>query len=209
MHERQLLLEGRQFNQELGTTLSVETLCFFGTRQPTTSSGLVRFAAGGRWSDITWEANEAGDGTVPEYSAVHPQATEKLPFAAGHGDIYVAGRVLEKLEWELARKYRAGVARRGAGERIRVRFEPEADVYAPGETIAVWATVHDKESGVRPVRDASVAVRLRWQEALPYWPGLSRAGTSPPAQPLAAETRPGATKAAWPRQRRRATTSSR
>jgi hypothetical protein len=182
MHERQLLLEGRQFNQELGTELSIETLCFFGTRRPTTSSGLVRFAAGGRWSDITWEANEAGDGTVPEYSAVHPQATEKLPFAAGHGDIYVAGPVLEKLEWELARKYRAGVLAEAAGERLRVRFEPEGDVFAPGETVAVWATIQDRNSGA-PVRDAAVSVQLRWQEPLPYWPGLS-APEAPPPQPL-------------------------
>lgn len=188
MHERQLLLEGRQFNQELGTTLSVETLCFFGTRQPTTSSGLVRFAAGGRWSDISWEASEAGDGTVPEYSAVHPQATEKLPFATGHGDIYVAGPVLEKLEWELARKYRVGVLAEATGERIRVRFEPEADIYAPGETIGVWATVHDRESGV-PVRGAEVAVRLRWQEALPYH---AAAEAPPPTAPQAlAATRAG------------------
>jgi hypothetical protein len=188
VHERQLLLQGRQFNQELGTTLSVETLCFFGTRTPTTSSGLVRFAAGGRWSDITWDTTEAGDGTVPEYSAVHPQATEKLPFAVSHGDIYVAGPVLEKLEWELTRKYRAGVLAEAEGERIRVRFEPEADVYAPGAPIAVWATVHDKESGV-PIRDAAVSVRLLWHEALPYRPATAAPPPSP-AVPLP-ETRPG------------------
>lgn len=177
--ERQLLLEGRQFNQELGMELSVDTYCFFGTRQPTTSSGLVRFAAGGRWSDISWQADEAGDGTVPEYSAVHPQAREKLPFAVGHGDIYVADAVLEKLEWELARKYGAGVLAEGEGERLRVRFEPEADVYEPGAPIGVWATVHAKTSGV-PVRNAGVSVQLVWQEALPYWPAAEPPAPAPP-----------------------------
>ena len=181
--QRQLLLQGQQFNQELGTELSVETLCFFGTRRPTISSGLVRFAAGGRWSDISWHAGEAGDGTVPEYSAVHPQASEKLPFAVGHGDIYVDGAVLEKLEWELLRKYRSGVLAEAEGERVRVRFEPEADVVEPGAPIAVWATVHDRASGA-PIRNAEVQVQLTWQEGLPYWPGYEPSAPMP-AQPLA------------------------
>jgi hypothetical protein len=45
--QRQFLQQGRHFNQELGTNLSVETLCFFGHKKATTTSGIVRFGAGG------------------------------------------------------------------------------------------------------------------------------------------------------------------
>jgi len=61
--QRQYLLDGRCFNEELGTTSSVETLCFFGRKRPTTTYGVVRLEAGGRWRDIEWHATEAGDGS--------------------------------------------------------------------------------------------------------------------------------------------------
>jgi len=164
---KQMALDGKRFNQELGTTLSVETLCFFGARQPTTNAGLVRYAAGDRWSGVEWSANEAGDGTVPERSAVHPNALEKLPYAVGHGDIYVNPAVLEKLEWELVRKYRtvSGTLAEAVTERLKIGFEPGKDFYEPGEEIRIWASIHDKETGV-PVSGGQVDVSVILQQEL-------------------------------------------
>lgn len=165
--QRQLLLEGRRFNEELGTTLSVETLCFFGRKTLTTTEGVVRIDAGGQWSNIEWLATEAGDGTVPEPSAVHPEAKAKLPFAVGHGDIYVTPAVLEFLEWELIDKYRAVSRAVVVTERLTVMFEPDRDVYSPGETIDLWATVHENREGAPPVSGASITVQLVWRQPLP------------------------------------------
>ncbi|HBY99425.1 MAG TPA: hypothetical protein DEP84_36720 [Chloroflexi bacterium] len=165
--QRHLLEEGRRFNEELGTTLSVETLCFFGRKIPTVTQGMVTLAAGGLWSAIRWLATEAGDGTIPEHSAVHPQAREKLPFAVGHGDIYVTPAVLEFLEWELIDKYRAVSRAAVVTERLTVMFEPDRDVYSPGETIDLWATVHENREGSPPVSGASIKVQLVWRQPLP------------------------------------------
>lgn len=180
-----LLLDGRKFNQELGNTLSVETLCFFGSRKPTTTFGRVRFAAGGRWEGIEWNVTESGDGTVPERSAVHPNAAQKLPFVAGHGDIYVIPAVLEKLDWEMDRKYRLGVLAEAEVGNFHVQFEPEQDAYLSGEEIGVWATVHEKgANGQRtPVFGLPVQVALELDEALPGGPAALDG--PPPAAELA------------------------
>ncbi len=168
--QRQLLLDGRRFTQELGTTLSVETLCFFGRKKPTTTNGVVHLAAGGRWSDIEWLATEAGDGTIPERSAVHPQAQAKLPFAAGHGDIYVNPAVLEFLEWELRAKYPQPMRAVAMTSELSVTFEPDRDSYAPGESIALSASIlgaPDREGRPTPVEGAVIETQLTWQEPLP------------------------------------------
>lgn len=168
--QRAFLADGRRFNEELGTTPSVETLCFFGRKKPTTTYGVVRFEAGGRWSDIEWHATEAGDGTVPERSAVHPDAHEKLPFVVGHGDIYVNPAVLEFLEWELIGKYRGLERAVLTTPELSVLFEPDRDSYAPGEPIILSAQVlgAEDEAGQRqPVEGAVIKAKLSWQEPLP------------------------------------------
>ena len=168
--QRQFLLDAQHFNEELGTTLSVETLCFFGRKKPTTTHGVLRFEASGRWSDIEWHATEAGDGTIPERSAVHPHAHAKLPFAVGHGDIYVNPAVLEFLEWELIDKYRGLERAVVTTPELSVLFEPDRDAYAPGETITLSAQVlgAEDEAGRRqPVENAVVKAQLAWQEPLP------------------------------------------
>jgi pimeloyl-ACP methyl ester carboxylesterase len=169
--QRQMLADGLLFNQELGTTLSVETLCFFGYRKPTTTGGILQRNPGGGWLGIEWDRSEAGDGTVPEHSAVHAQAKEKLPFRVGHGDIYINTDVLEKLEWELQRKYRAGVLAEITTERLHIQFEPDSDVYAPGEKIFLWATVDLTDTG-KPVADAHITVQMYLREALSLGEGL-------------------------------------
>lgn len=171
--QRQLLLDGRRFNEELGTVTSVETLCFFGRKMPTTTSGVVRLAAGGQWSAIDWSETEVGDGTVPERSAVHPHAIEKLPFVADHGSIYAISAVHEFLTWELIDKYRLTDERaereRAAlvTERLTIVFEPDKDVYSPGETIQCWATVHRNDESTSHVSNANIEVQLFWHQALP------------------------------------------
>ncbi len=163
--EKALLEDGKKFNQDLGTTLSVETLCFFGRKTPTTTYGVVRFAAGDRWDSITWTATEAGDGTISERSAVHPQAKQKLPFACGHGDIYVTRAVLEFLQWELIDKYRQAERATLVTERLTIVFEPEKDVFAPGEIIDLWAIIQEQNG--QAVSGAKIEVQLLWRQPLP------------------------------------------
>ena len=103
--QRRLLEDGLRFNEELGTVASIpETTCYFGRKVPTPTAGTLTTAAGGAWKGITWVTTEAGDGTVPERSAVHAHAREKVPIAAGHGDIYVDPALVEVLQWELSDK---------------------------------------------------------------------------------------------------------
>jgi len=168
--QQQCLLDAQRFNQELGTTLSVETLCFFGRKKPTTTYGVVRFEAEGDWKDIEWHATEAGDGTIAERSAVHPHAHAKLPFAVGHGDIYVNPGVLEFLQWELMDKYRAPERAEVTTPQLSVLFEPNRDAYAPNETIGLVAQVLGPEdlAGQRqPVEGAAIHAQVVWQEPLP------------------------------------------
>ena len=164
--QRDMLSDAYKFNNDIGLDLSVETLCFFGNKKPTTTAGLLRTGAAGQWAGIEWDKTEAGDGTVPQYSAVHPNAKEKLPFVGGHGDIYVIPPVLEKLEWELVNKYKLGVLAEVTTSKLRIMFEPMRDAYNPGEKIDVWATVHDIEID-QPVFNAQVKVSTTLRDPLP------------------------------------------
>jgi pimeloyl-ACP methyl ester carboxylesterase len=162
---RELLKSGQLFNEELGTKLSVETLCFFGTRHLTPTSGRLSFAAANSWSGIVWDETEEGDGTIPVRSAVHPKAQEKVPYPVSHGDIYVNDAVLEKLKFELMDKYRLTRAA-VVTSNLKIVFEPDKDIYAPGEAVNLWVTVHEQDNS-RPVSRANIRVQLTWQQALP------------------------------------------
>jgi hypothetical protein len=164
--ERQLLLDGRRFNEDLGTTTSVETLCFFGRKQQTTTAGSVQPGPDGNWDSITWDATELGDGTVPEGSAVHPKAKEKLPFVASHGDIYVHPSVKEFLQWELVDQYRQAARVVLTTARLTIVFESDRDFYEPGEQIQLRATIERTPSHAA-VSNAAITVQLRWRAALP------------------------------------------
>lgn len=187
--QRQLLLAGRRFNQELGTNLSVETLCFFGRKKATATSGIVRFAAGGSWESIEWQAHETGDGTVPEHSAVHPDADQKLPFAVGHGDIYVNPAVLEFLEWQLLAQY--GVAKAAlVTPALQVLFDPERDSYSPAEAIGLAVEVLGPQDGAghrQSVKRAEVTVKLNWEGSLPGTEEAQARPRPPRARLVAAE----------------------
>lgn len=174
-HDRELLADAFKFNQELNSSPpSVETLCFFGRSKPTTTTGVVSLAAGGSWDDIQWIETGTGDGTVPERSAVHPNANAKYPFAATHGDIYAVDAVLEFLNWELVGKHSGGVRASLGTEKYYLIFEPDQDVYSPGETMHIWARVF-KPDGATPVSEASIKSRLSFHAPLP--------GSDPAAPP--------------------------
>jgi pimeloyl-ACP methyl ester carboxylesterase len=187
-----MLQDGLAFNQKLGTATSVETICFFGTRKPTQTSGRVVFEAANRWKEIQWDAAaDSGDGTIPIPSAVHPNAKEKVPYPVSHGDIYVDDAVLEKLRYELIDKFRLPEHMERAvvvTNNLKIVFEQEGspdggnqDFYSPGENINLWATVHRlpppvnssaaesliKDENLTPVSNATIKVNLEWRQALP------------------------------------------
>lgn len=166
---RAMLIDGRRFNQELGNSLSVETLCFFGVKTPTTIGGRVNLGSRGTWSVRSWERTAEGDGTVPMVSAVHPHAHQKLPFTASHGDIYIIPPVLDKLEFELMTKYRLGVLAQAVTHNLKILFEPDRSDYSPGETIHLWATVHQRADST-PVYGAEIVVSLEFHQRLPGFP---------------------------------------
>ncbi len=169
-----MLTDGRRFNQELGTTLSVETLCFFGRQLSTTTAGLVRYQAGGAWQAVDWADTSVGDGTVPERSAVHPHASARLPFVASHGDIYVLPAVFEFLRWELVDKYLSPaltdtqVRERAAKltPHLQVLFNVDASSYAPGGEIRAQVRVTAVQTNLA-VSDAEVSVTSAWRGSLP------------------------------------------
>jgi hypothetical protein len=138
-----------------------------------------------RWNAIEWLSTGAGDGTIPERSAVHPNAAGKYPFAANHGDIYANPAALEFLKWELVDKYSVVSKELVSTPGLTINFEPDKDVYAPGETIHAWATVHANDPGTSPVVGARVNVQTLWRQALPG----SHAPTAPPAPSAAVALR--------------------
>jgi hypothetical protein len=154
------------FNHQLGDTLSVDTVCFFGRMKPTVTSGRAVLDAAGMMKDIEWMLTESGDGTVPERSAVHPHARAKYAFAVTHGNIYVDPQVLPQLEWELIGKYRLGMElAHVSSDILTVTFDASEDVYAPGETIDFWAEVASTNTG-KPAADARISVKLLWRQSL-------------------------------------------
>lgn len=166
---RAMLIDGRRFNQELGSSLSVDTLCFFGVKTPTTIGGRINLGSRGNWSVAAWDRTAEGDGTVPVVSAVHPHAHQKLPFTASHGDIYIVPPVLDKLEFELVTKYRLGVLAQAVTRNLKIQFEPDRSDYSPGETIRLWATVHQRADSM-PIHGAEIEVSLEFHQHLPGFP---------------------------------------
>jgi pimeloyl-ACP methyl ester carboxylesterase len=172
--QREFLLDGQRFTAELGDAASVETLCFFGRKKPTLTSGLVRALAQGTWDSIEWANTAAGDGTIPERSAAHPHA-QHIPLVVSHGDIYVDPNALEKLRWELVDKFGGAEKALVSTATMTVAFDPDKDAYRENETIWLHAAVFDPQDA--PLSDAAVSVQMAWDRPLP--------GDPPPAQPPA------------------------
>ena len=166
--QRELLEDGKRFNEELGKTASAgETLCYFGRKKSTNSRGTLKTSAGGRWSEILWQATESGDGTVPERSAIHLNASKEIPFIAGHGDIYAIPSLLEILEWELVGRFRKRDMATLVTDNLTIVFEPESNSYTPGATIDLWMTIERNKEDKSAVSNALVTANLEWIKPLP------------------------------------------
>ncbi|MBI4675283.1 MAG: hypothetical protein HY741_26875 [Chloroflexi bacterium] len=163
-----LLADGKQFNQELGNTLSVETLAFFGRKLLTTTGARVQFDAGTHWAHVDWLNTEMGDGTVPEYSAIYPATTQNIPIVAEHGSIYTNSALQEILRWELIDKYAGQPQARAAltTDRFTIVFNPDKSAYRPGETISLTASVTQNPS-LEPFPAATIFAELEWVQPLP------------------------------------------
>jgi hypothetical protein len=165
--QREYLKDALAFNRELGNNLSVDTVCFFGRFKPTTTSGVVSVGPGGRWERVDWIETNDGDATVPEHSAVYPQASARYAFAVDHGSIYIDPQMLAQLEWELNGKYLEGERAALVTGHLAIVFNPEKPFYRPGETVQLWATVNRSTRGGEPVSGVSIRARLAWREPLP------------------------------------------
>lgn len=187
--QRAMMADALRFNEELGTSLSVDTLCIFGRKVPTVSQGIALVDPAGIWGDVTWEEGPTGDGSVVETSAVHEAARQAHPFVANHGSIYVHPGVLDLLQWELRDRYLAGG---GARETQPVptydlAVTTDREQYVPGATILLRAEIDGltEEADRRLLevaaagasapdlaRDGVVRVRLAWQSGLPGNPPI-------------------------------------
>ncbi len=165
--ERAFLADGLKFNQTLGAAAGVETTCFYGTRLSTTTAGVVSRGEAGKFQSIQWQATEAGDGTVPARSALHPWVddTHRFRSPAAHGDIYVEDSVLDYLHFDLVDRYDDTSRAVLTLLDYSITFEPDKDFYSPGETIQAWAQLATDEG--EPIDEADVKVRLVFREPLP------------------------------------------
>ena len=173
--DRKYLMDALQFNKDLAADPGVDTICFYGTRKPTTTAGVVRIGAGGRWEEIQWIETGAGDGTVPERSARHPwfeaQSSNRWrPFPVGHGDIYVDDGVLAFLRQELVDKYKAKKRAALYTPDFSIIFNPDRDFYAPNDDLLAWAEIKDGQG--KPISKVTVKGRLSFREPLPGSEGV-------------------------------------
>jgi hypothetical protein len=110
---------------------------------------------------------EAGDGTVPERSAVHPNAATKIPIAASHGEIYVHETLREMLQWELSDKFLAPTRAAVSSEGLRVDFTLDRDTCLPGEPIVLTALLHEDTAAARAVTGAHITATTVFSQPLP------------------------------------------
>jgi pSer/pThr/pTyr-binding forkhead associated (FHA) protein len=99
---RQLLKQAREFRKELGTRLSVPSVCIFGYGLKTITGAKVERDPLGKCSSADLLVTKQGDGTIPEVSAVMP-GTEIHPVQQQHGALYVDNDVRMRLKLELTR----------------------------------------------------------------------------------------------------------
>ena len=189
--DRLYLKDALAFNRDLGNHLSVDTVCFFGRFKPTTTAGVVKVGPGGRWEHINWIETPAGDATVPERSAVYPEAAARYAYAVDHGSIYVDPQMQAQLEWELHGKYLGGERATLLTDRLAVVFEPEKPFYNPGDTINLWATIYHNTPGAEPISGANIHVRLEWREPLPGDEAAQPPASLPSVDLFESEIEPG------------------
>jgi pSer/pThr/pTyr-binding forkhead associated (FHA) protein len=99
---RPLLHDARRFREELGTHSSVPAVCVFGYGVKTIAGASIERAAGGDLSRVDLRYTNAGDGMIPQESAILPGA-EIHPVRQQHGQLYVDDDVRMRLKLELTR----------------------------------------------------------------------------------------------------------
>ncbi len=100
--QRPLLENAREFRRELGTHSSVPTISIFGYGLKTVTSASVQRDSQGRWEKVNFNVEPAGDGTIPERSAIM-EASEIHPVQQYHGTLFVDNDVKMRLKLELTK----------------------------------------------------------------------------------------------------------
>ncbi len=172
-----LLKDGQCFNQVLGTTLSVETFCFYGVQKRTLSAAKVPLLDETRWGKEIWIQYAVGDAVIPRWSAIHKNANQILPYSVAHHNIYLARDVLEKLKFELIDRYSPAKRDVLSTPQHIITFMPNKDIYSPGEEIAAQLSIHSNDEAQAPIAKARITVSLKWEQMLPG----SAQTTLPPA----------------------------
>jgi len=100
--QRPFLKMARDFRKELGTHCRVPSVSIFGYGIKTITKIKVKRNAEGGWQNVDFEAEEGGDSTVPEQSAI-VEGSEIHPVQQSHGALYVDPDVKKRLKVELTR----------------------------------------------------------------------------------------------------------
>ena len=100
--QRPLLRTAREFRKELGAHCGVPSISIFGYGIKTVTRVKVKRNPQGRWQNVDFDAEEGGDATVPEQSAI-VEGSEIHPVQQAHGALYVDRDVKKRLKVELTR----------------------------------------------------------------------------------------------------------
>jgi pSer/pThr/pTyr-binding forkhead associated (FHA) protein len=104
---RALLRSARAFRSELGSTLSVPSVCVFGYGLKTITSASVEREPESPCHKASFGVTLTGDGMIPEVSSVM-EGAEIHPVKQHHGSLYADGDVKMRLKCELTRGARVG-----------------------------------------------------------------------------------------------------
>ena len=99
---RPLLKRARQFRRELGRQSTVPAVCIFGYGFKTITGATVQRDVAGALTGAEFIEADAGDGTIPERSAVL-RGADIHPVRQHHGSLFVDNDVQKRLKLELTR----------------------------------------------------------------------------------------------------------
>ena len=101
-------------------------------KHPTVNQAIALVDPTGLWDQITWETVPSGDGTVPEASANHEDAQQKLPFSCNARQHQHPPAVLQVLQWELRDRFLAGAGAECPIPRNTLSVTTEHEQVLPG-----------------------------------------------------------------------------
>ncbi len=178
--QKAFLASALQFNLDLESAPGVDTLCFYGVSKFTTTGGVASLKMDGSFNQVQWITTDAGDGTVPRRSAVHPWLDPKdcLPFPATHGDIYVNDAVLQFLQVELVGKFKGEKRDALFLPDFTAVFEPDGTFFKPGDPVHVWAQLSNPLTN-KPISKAAVKAWISFRQPLPGAAGAGPQDSEP------------------------------